>query len=139
LLAHAIENYNHASGKHCEILAHAIDCLPQSLNKPLLVPCPTSDNPYAKEDLCARLSPEQQAEFYVAFSDLKQKFKTALQEEYPARANSMLISIFGRRFPNNPEKITRKAAIAVSAPHVVVRNTSADNRPLRSSNVSISG
>ena len=139
LLAHAIWTYDHASGKHCEILANAINYLPEILNRTLLVPCPTSDNPHAKEDLCARLSPEQKAEFHTAFSDLKQKFKSALQEENPAHANSILISIFGKRFPNNPGKITRKAAITASAPHVVVRNTSADHKPLRSSNVSISG
>lgn len=138
LLAHAICTYDHTSSKHCEILANAIDRLPEALNKPLLVPCPKPENPHAKEDLCDRLSPEQKANFHVAFCDLRQKFKESLREENPVSANLMLVRIFGKRFPNNPRKITKKSAIATT-PHVVVRNTPADHKPLRSKNVSTSG
>ncbi|KGM07667.1 hypothetical protein LP43_0083 [Methylophaga thiooxydans] len=138
LLAHSLHSFpSDTNGlSHCEALEAVINELPSVFNRPLLVPRPTSTDKFAKEDLCERISDEEKKEFYTYFESLRQQYALAKRTD-PRAANSILISIFGRRMPNDPSRIvvTNTTTSRVEE----IRGSKPDIRPLYTTDRSNSG
>jgi hypothetical protein len=137
LLAHTINTFSANSKNHCDLLLLVINALSQSLYKPLLIPCPTPENPDAKENLCdpKRISPEQKEEFQQAFLSLQNTFKKAKTESTPEVANRTLTQLFGTRFPFDPNRIT----VTTQTARQVVTSAVPVVHPLRSTDRSTAG
>ena len=137
LLAHTIDVFSANSKNHCDLLLTVINALPQSLYKPLLIPCPTPENLDAKENLCdpKRISPEQKEEFQQAFLSLHSTFQQAKTASTADVANNKLIQLFGTRIPFDPSRI--KAT--TQNPRKIVTSATPVIHPLRSTDRSIAG
>lgn len=137
LLAHTIDTFSADSKNHCDLLLSVINTLPQSLYKPLRIPCPTPENSDAEEDLCdpKRISSEEKEEFQQAFLLLQSMFQKAKSASTPDIANRTLTQLFGTRIPFDPNRIT----VATQTVRQVVASTTPAVKPLRSTDRSIAG
>jgi hypothetical protein len=106
LLAHSLKTFpENADGlNHCQVLYAVVDKLPYAFDQPLLVPCPTSDDKYAMEDLRNRIKEDELHLFKAKFRDFRDQYYRAKQEN-PDAANDVLITLFGKRMPKDPSRV----------------------------------
>jgi len=108
LLAFTIENYVHVSGKFCDLLEQVIDRLPHAYDRPLLVPCPTSEDLDAREDLRDRVDFTTRQEYTQAFLSLKSSYQTARTTTSSLACNQILLTLFGPRLPMDTERVKQE-------------------------------
>lgn len=137
LLAHSLNSFPRDNDglTHCQALEAVIEDLPNIFDRPLLVPCPTSDDKDAKEDLISRISKEKQNEYREKFQELKNQFKNARQLD-PIKANEILIKLFGKRLPNDPSRIE---VVSERSEIERIKTTKPDVKPLYTTERSNSG
>lgn len=138
LLAHSLRSFPADTNglSHCDTLKIVIDALPEVFNHPLLIPCPTSDDKDAKEDLRERIDLDKREVFRNRFENLKSQYEKAKNTD-PGNANRILITLFGERMPNAPSRIVvvnESDALASS-----ISATAPEIRPLYTTDRSNSG
>jgi len=138
LLAHSLKFYPQDSNgmTHCEVLEHVICELTDIFSRPLLVPCPTSEDREAKENLHDRITPEKKEIYKTAFSRLSDQYVSARKLQ-PEAANQVLINLFGNRMPNDPARIEVTSELAAHINHI--QSAEPDIKPLYTTDRSTSG
>jgi len=138
LLAHSLTSFpDETNGlSHCEAFEAVISELPGVFDRPLLVPCPTSDDKDAKEDLRKRISPEKAEIYRRRFEALKNGYARARHAD-PQTANAILVELFGERMPNDPGRIV--VVSNVTAKIASITSAEPEVRPLYTTDRSTSG
>lgn len=106
LLAHSLQSFPEKRDNltHCDALKAVIEELPSVFQRPLLVPCPTTEDKYAKEDLRSRIDEKTQADYQHEFDELRRQYMLA-KTEGAVEANRLLVTLFGSRLPHDPSRI----------------------------------
>ena len=138
LLAACITEYEHVSAKHCDLLERVIEQLPNVFERPILIPCPTPDDPGAREDLRERVSSKERVIYTKAFVNLREEFSAARSTVSPEACNQILQRIFGSRMPMEPERVTRTQQKQSKAA-IVVKSAKPRVEPLRTTPASTTG
>lgn len=135
LLAHNLKYFDGTQTRHCSQLGGVIEALRNAYAEPLLIPCPTAENPDYQEDLRSRVSEDKRLEYQVAFNQLADQFCAAKGAATREVCNRHLIDIFGSdRIPWAPDEIK------VSAATVVTSNLGDPQvKPLKTTQTSTSG
>lgn len=129
LLMLTIESINSVTTRHCELLSLVAKKTESVLDKPLLVPCPTEQDPEHYEDLNDRIQDTDREIFRAAFLEFRQIFSESKLDNQPSIANKKLITLFGERMPYDPSRIKKldrsalAAEKAVLAAPIVTRST----------------
>ena len=106
LLAFTIREYQHTDSKIDVLLGRVIDQLPLAYTKALTIPCPKPEDKRAMEDLRDRVpDPGERERNKIAFVNLRARYAQAKQASSPEVSNSILIELFGVRFPLDPSRI----------------------------------
>lgn len=106
LLAFTIREYQQIDSKIDTLLEFVIDKLPMAYATALVIPCPQPDDFRAVEDLRDRVQdPAERERNKQASIRLKTRYAAARQASSQETANTILIELFGTRFPIDPARV----------------------------------